>query len=231
MKKTANELINIEHACKICDLCLKEILRTIKEGVSEKELAKKITLFLKANSDGIAFRSIVAFGENSNEIHHKVTGRKLKNGDVIMLDFGAKVNKMCSDITRTFFFGKITKEQRRTYNIVLSSQKKAIEYINSRFKIHDACKAYKVDEVARKYLKNHGLDLPHSLGHGVGRKVHQSPKISPKSKSYLGEGFVFTIEPGVYLRTFGVRIEDTVTIEKGRVKTLTNFPKEIIVIK
>jgi Xaa-Pro aminopeptidase len=230
MRKSPSEIISIQKASEVSDLALKNVLKIIKDGISEKELANKITTFLKINGNGIAFRPIVSFGENTSEIHHRPTNRKLKKGDVIMIDLGAKINSQCSDITRTFFYKNASKEQKRIYKLVYSSQQKAVKYINQRLKNNKKLSAKKVDKVARDFLKIKGFDLPHSLGHGVGKKIHQGPKLSPKSKNLLKEGFVFTIEPGVYLKHYGIRIEDTVIIENNKIKELTKFKKDILII-
>lgn len=231
MKKTSLEIKNIKKACSVSDLAFDFILKKVNLGISEKQLAKQLSKFLRDNSDGIAFRSIVAFGENSEEIHHRPTDRKLQAGDTIMLDFGAKVNGYCSDISRTVFFEKISIKQKKVYEAVLKAQKKAIEYLELRIRNHKSCKAYKVDKVSRDYLRRRGFDFPHSLGHGLGKKVHQGPRLSPKSRSYLKPGMVFTVEPGIYLKEFGVRIEDDILIKNDGIEILTKADKKLIEVK
>ena len=254
--RSAKEIENIKKACRVSDSAFNFILRVlrqeysrrmrakeealsvssgrfilkkIKVGISEKELAKILSEFLRKRAHGISFRTIVAFGKNSSEIHHKVTSQKLKFGDVIMLDFGAKVNGFCSDITRTVFFGKATKKQKNVYKAVLKAQEKSLNYLKSSVISHKSIKGFEVDKVARDYIRKQGFpSIPHGLGHSIGRKVHQGPRLSPKSKFFLKPGMVFTIEPAVYLKKFGIRIEDEVLIKKSGIEVLTNADKKLI---
>lgn len=231
MKRTPKEIKNIQNACKITDQAFDFILKEIKLGISEKKLAFKLRKFIKINSDGISFKPIVAYGENTSEIHHKPTDRKLKKGDIIMFDFGAKVNGYCSDMTRTVFFGKASPKQKEVYKVVLKAQEKTIKYLESRIKNYELCKASEVDKIARQYIISKKYpSIPHGLGHALGRKVHQAPRLSPKSRFYLKPGMVVTIEPAIYLKKFGIRIEDDVLIKESGIETLTSSSKKLIII-
>jgi len=234
--KSAQEILLIEKACNLADKAMAFILKEIKEGVTEKKIRFKIVTFIKNNNSGISFRPIVAFGENAADPHHVTTLRKLKKGDFVMLDLGAKPNGYCSDITRTFFFGKPTDTQKRIYETVLVSQQKAIEYITSNLSLLTSkpirLKMYDVDKAARDYIKIQDFEpMPHSLGHGIGQKVHENFRLSPKSKKILKPGMVFSIEPAIYIKGFGgVRIEDTVVLEEKGLRILTCFPKELTIL-
>ena len=217
--KNDDEIKKIEKACQIGDLAFEYILKQIKIGVTEKETANKLEGFIKGQGGEFSFSAIVAFGKNSAISHHQTGQTKLEKGQIILIDFGVKFENYCSDMTRTVFFRQPSKKQQEMYKVVYEAQKKAVGFINSKKQV----KAADVDKVVRDYIMSKGYpNLPHSLGHGIGLEVHEQPYISPKSKEVLNEGMVFSIEPGIYIATFGgVRIEDLYTIEKTNVKKLT----------
>jgi len=222
------DIQNIRKSCEIVTQILFEVSRNLKRKKSEKEVANEIRKLTKTKAHGIAFQPIVAFGKNSAEPHHHPTARELKLGDVIKIDLGVRFNGWCSDLTRTFFTKEPTKLQREIYKIVLRAQQIGIQ------KIKIGMKAKDLDKVARDFLtkKGFGKNFIHSLGHGVKKKVHAAPKISPKSKSTLKLNDVITIEPGIYLKNkFGVRIEDTILICNSSSEILTHFPKKLTILK
>ncbi len=220
-----NKVSSITTACKITDLAFDYILTKIKVGVTEKEIAREIDKFIKNKNARLAFPTIVAFGKNGFEIHHKPANKKLTaKSQFVLFDFGAKVNGYCADMSRTVVSGKATNKQREIYKTVLTAQEMAIAAIKPN------CKAYGIDRIARDYIYKKGFDpIPHSLGHGVGKKVHENPKMGPTSADILREGDIFTIEPGIYIKNFGgVRIEDVLILQKGGAKLLTHSPKHLI---
>lgn len=241
--KTQEEIKKIEKAGKLGDKAFEHILKKIKLGISERKLAFELEFFIKKHGADLSFPSIVAFGKNSSTPHHQ-TGQTIlgpvvrrtrtlsssgREGLIILLDFGVKVDDYCSDMTRTIFLGKLNNKQQKIYDTVLKAQQKAIDFIKISLKSGQKLKAAEVDKVARDYIVSEGYPtIPHSLGHGVGLEVHEHPGLSPKSKEELKEGMVFSIEPGIYLEGFGgVRIEDLYAIEKGKLKQLTNSPKKL----
>jgi len=226
--KESFEIENIKTACKLGDQTFKYILSEIKTGITEKQLAKKIEIFILKKNAGISFRPIVAFGTNSSSPHHVACDRKLKKNEIVLLDFGVKLNNYCSDMTRTVFFGKASIEQKRIYKTVLEAQTKAIEFINRQ--LNTKLKASEIDKVAREYIISQGYPtIPHSLGHGIGLEVHEKPSLSPKSENELKTGMVFSIEPGIYLPEFGgVRIEDLVLMTDKGPQIITRANREII---
>jgi len=187
----------------------------------------------------VSFPPIVAFGKNSSIPHHQ-TGDSIlgpesssgREGQIILLDFGVKYDDYCSDMTRTVFFGKPSKEQQKIYETVLSAQQKAVDYINKTLKSGKKIWASKVDIAARDYIISKGFPtIPHSLGHGIGLEVHEHPSLSPKSKEDLKSGMVFSIEPGIYIPNLGgVRIEDLFVLENQQLRALTGSSKALIII-
>ena len=225
--KNEEEILLIQKACNLADKAFDYILGKIKKGVSEKELVSEIEFFIKRTAD-ISFPTIVAFGENCALPHHQSTNKKLMKNQIVLLDFGVKIDNYCSDMTRTIFFGKATTEFKKMYQAVLEAQKQAIDFLirNSNKDI----KASSVDKIARDYIVSRGFPaIPHSLGHGIGLEVHENPKLSPNSKFELSLGNIFSIEPGIYIPNFGgVRIEDLVLLTKKGPLLLSNANREII---
>ena len=168
------------------------------------ELAWKIkNIGHDLGADDISFEPIVAFGPHSAIPHHHNTATKLKKGDTLLVDMGMKYKGYCSDMTRTFFFGKPSAQQQKVYELVLEAQEAGIK------KIKSGVATKKVDEAARKALGNYEEYFKHSLGHGIGLEVHEMPSLSGRSTEILKENMIVTVEPGIYLDgKFGVRIED-----------------------
>lgn len=228
MKKTEEEIKKLEIASQIADDCFEYICKNINIGMTEIEVAQIMDDFMiKNGAEGLAFETIVGSGINSAQIHSTPTDKKIEYGDVVLLDFGCKYQGYCSDISRTIFVGNIAEEQKQIYNIVLEAQLVATEKISEGMICNEA------DALARDVIKASGYDFAHALGHGIGTEVHEKPVISPKNdKDILEDNMVFTIEPGIYLENkFGVRIEDTVVLENGKVRSLNKVTKDIIIIK
>ena len=229
--KNENEIQKIKKACQIGDEAFKYIQEKIKSGVTEKEIAFEIEMFIKKSGVDISFPPIVAFGKNSSIPHHQTGNTKLSKNQIILLDFGVKFENYCSDMTRTVFFGKADDKFRKIYNTVLKSQKSAIEQLNN-LAINGKSKMVNgksIDRIARSHIIKNGFPtIPHSLGHGIGIEVHEPPRLSPKSKDILKPGMVFSIEPGIYIPNYGgVRIEDLVTIRKNKLELLTHSPRKL----
>lgn len=222
--KTKEEIEKIEKACQIGDAAFEYILKKIKVGVTEKEVAQGLESFIKSKGGEFSFPAIIAFGKNSSVPHHQtgpstLSVRSGREGRIVLLDFGVKLDNYCSDMTRTVFFGKPSEKQKRIYKTVLEAQQKAVKVIKQG------------ERRAAKIFKAAGLAIPHSLGHGIGLEVHEHPSLSPKSKEILKEGMVFSIEPGIYLSNFGgVRIEDLFVLEKSGLRQLTGASVEVKII-
>jgi Xaa-Pro aminopeptidase len=181
-------------------------------------------------AEGTSFPTIVAFGAHAAVPHHQTGDTKLKFGDEILIDFGCKINGYCSDITRTFLFGDDGKKEefKKAYAAVLKAHELVKERVTSGMLGKEA------DAIAREYLKSQGYGelFTHSLGHGIGLNVHEAPSVSMKGETPLENGMVFSDEPGVYLAgEYGIRIEDTVRLENGKVKSfMSKTDKNLIIL-
>ncbi|OGK22100.1 hypothetical protein A2866_04590 [Candidatus Roizmanbacteria bacterium RIFCSPHIGHO2_01_FULL_39_8] len=227
--KDEREIALIEKACKITDKCLEDTSKIVKVGVSEKELAFKLEVWLREKGYDLAFDPIVAVDENSAIAHYNTkTGEGIvKKNSVILVDFGVKYKDYLSDITRMIFFGKPTDGITVAYENLLTAQKKTIEKVTVSRKLREP------DLFCRETLTARGYpNYPHSTGHGVGLEIHEYPKVSFTSEDDKKIGQVITIEPGVYFSgKWGMRIEDTVVIDDDlTARTLTKYPKEIQII-
>ena len=225
--KSRAEIDAIASAQEITDSAFEEILPLIREGISEYELAAKLEYAILSKGAKLAFDSIVAFGENGSSPHAHRSGRRLKKGDFVTMDFGAKWRGYCSDMTRTVALGEITDMQRKAYQSVLAANVEGVAAVKAGVACRD------VDAKIRALLAKDGLDkfFVHSLGHGVGIDIHELPNLSPRSDMTLRSGNVVTIEPGVYIEgAFGVRIEDLVVVEEGGCIDLTHADKNLIIL-
>lgn len=226
MIKDEEEIEKIKKACEITDNCFKHLLEYIKEGMTEKEVALEIEMFFKTNgADGVSFDPIVASGENSSIPHWIPSNRKIKNADPILIDMGCKYKGYCSDMTRTIFMGCILEEIKPVYDLVLKSQERVLEEMRSNYNIKS------LSRIVDDSFKLNNYFLIHSLGHGVGLEIHEMPYVNSKNESFLKANMVVTNEPGIYLPgKYGIRIEDTVLINKTDCISLTNSDKGHVVI-
>ena len=217
--KDSYEINQIRKACsESCDI-LAKCLKHIHNFKHEYGIKNYIESEIKRRGLDLAFDTIVASGKNAANPHYSSCKDKLRRG-FLVIDFGAKVDGYCADMTRTLFLGKPTQKEKDVYNKVLTVQKTSINMLNKNPPIN------KVDEYARKELGKHYI---HSLGHGVGLDIHEYPRISVKNKEKLENNICFTIEPGIYNK-FGIRIEDTMIKLNNKIKILTPFTKGLITI-
>lgn len=225
--KTEREISLIKTAQSVTETAFNEILPFIKEGVTEIEIAARLEYIMLKNGCELAFDSIVAFGENGSKPHAHRSERKLRRGEFVTMDFGAKYKGYCSDMTRTLALGAVDERKARAYNAVLEANILAEKAI----KIGEKC--CDIDAVARNYLARFSLDkfFSHSLGHSVGVDIHEMPAFSPRCDEVLKEGMIITVEPGVYLEgDFGLRIEDMALVTKNGAEILTHADKNLIVL-
>lgn len=228
-RKSKKEIELITKAQEITDSTFKKIIPYIKEGITETELACTLESMLISNgADGLAFTSIVAFGENTSMPHARRTNKKLEKNMPIMLDFGAKYYGYCSDMTRTIFFGKPSEEFMNIYEAVKNAQEYALSNVKA------GMTGKKCDALARDFLANAELSkyFIHSLGHSLGIDIHEFPNFSPRCDAVISDSMVMTVEPGVYLPgKFGVRIEDLIYFDEMGIKNLTKSPKKLIILE
>ncbi len=235
--KTNEEIENIKLACKITDQAFNYILEKIKIGISEKEVANLIERFIKEKNGEISFKTIVAFGKNSAIPHHQTGNLKLTKDQIILLDFGVKINNYCSDMTRTIYFGKAPEKFKLMHETVLAAQTKTIQFLKSSILNlpagkagHKSINGKQIDKASRDYIiKQKYPSIPHSIGHGIGVAVHETPFISPNSKDIIKNNMIFSVEPGIYFPDYGgVRIEDLVLVRNGKAELISQSNREII---
>jgi len=219
MIKKLDEFESIKRSCHIAAKAFGIIKPKIKEGVKEIEVARELEYIMqKLGAQTRSFETIVGFGPNAALPHHETSERKLKKNEVVLMDFGCVYKRYCSDMTRTFFYGKSTGEFLKVYSIVEKAQKEGIKISK------EGVLSKEVDRVARDIISENGYGqyFTHGTGHGVGLEIHEEPYLNTRSSVKLQKGMSVTIEPGIYLYgKFGVRIEDTIYIEKNKAEILT----------
>lgn len=221
--KGKNEIHILEGAARLTCQALGHVTEQfMRPGISENKLAWELEKYIREAGGELAFPVIVAGGPASALPHATPSGRPLQPNEPVVIDFGAKLHGYCGDLTRTFWLGDLDQYFMTIYNIVLQAQQIAINGIAS------GMSAVAADRLAREYITSAGYGgcFGHSLGHGIGMEVHEKPTIGPNSPSVLADGMVFTVEPGIYITGWGgIRIEDDVVLEDGKVRLLTHFPK------
>ncbi|WXG40951.1 MAG: Xaa-Pro peptidase family protein [Candidatus Freyarchaeum deiterrae] len=221
--KSRSEIEVIRKAAEIADEGIKRAIDAITPGIKEYEVAAEAEYAMrKMGSSGTSFDTIIASGYRSAFPHGSCSDRKLENGDLVVIDLGARYKNYCSDLTRTRMVGSPSSKQEKLFQTVLNAQQKAMEIICP------GVKASVIDETARELIKKEGYGdfFVHSFGHGVGIEVHEYPSISLNSKDIIETGMVFTAEPGVYVPDFGgCRIEDMVLVRKNGYELLSKSPQ------
>jgi Xaa-Pro aminopeptidase len=222
--KDAGEVARIAAACALADAALAAVRHRLGEGATEAEVALELEWQMRRlGAEGPSFDTIVASGPNGAMPHHRAGDRRITDGDLVVIDFGALVDGYHSDMTRTFMVGEPSGTQRRMYDAVHAAQSAGVAAVRS------GVEARGVDEACRAVLRDAGWEeaFLHGTGHGVGLDIHEAPRVSATAAGSLADGHVVTVEPGVYLPEHGgVRIEDTVVVTAGGCRTLTLAPKE-----
>ncbi len=227
MVKDEEELNFIKKAVEITDKVFADLLKEIKVGMTELEVAGLMYyLGLKYGAEGFSFYPIVASGAKSSVPHAQTSNDKIKEG-ILLLDFGFKYNGYCSDMTRTIFVKEIPDNFEKIYNTCLLAQNEAKKAIKA------GVKANELDKIARNIIEEAGFKgkFIHSLGHGLGIDVHEEPSVSSLSNVKLLPNTVITIEPGIYIEGVGgIRIEDDCVVKENGFVCFNNSPTDIIVI-
>jgi Xaa-Pro aminopeptidase len=222
--KSAVELEKLAHAAAITDAATDEILGRMRGGQTELEVAIAIGASIGAAGGTLAFETIVLSGPNSALPHGHPTGKQLREGDLVLLDFGAAYEGYCADTTRVAVVGDPTARQREIHRLVLTAHDAAIDAVRSGATTGD------VDSAARNVIEAAGLGdrFFHRTGHGLGLEAHEGPSLDPGSKTVLEVGMVFTVEPGIYIPGWGgVRIEDDVVVEADGCRLLTKADRSL----
>lgn len=217
--KEEKEVDAIKDCLKLHHRAIKFLRGVIKPGLTEEVVLGKLEAYVKERRAGFSFPSIIASGPNSCFPHAHVSRRKIKNNEPVLIDTGIDINGYKSDLTRMVLLGKIPALVSEVTEIVKDAQRKAIATIKAGVPVSVA------DQEARNHFKKFDLEqyFGHSLGHGVGLEIHESPRLSVKSPAVFKAGMVVTVEPGVYLpNKFGVRIEDMVLVTNKGCEVLSD---------
>jgi Xaa-Pro dipeptidase len=229
--KDPGEIDSISKACRIISDVVSAVPQMLSHGMTENDLKAEIEYeMMKKGASSPSFPSIVAFGENSAIPHYSPSGRKLKAGDTVLVDVGARYGLYCSDITRTYFYKEISREQTQMYRVVEQAQLSGLE------KLREGETGRSAYQAAAKVIDSSRFKgrFIHSLGHFLGMDVHDGygRALSEGGTEPLKANMVVTVEPGVYIEgRGGVRIEDDVVITKRGYRLLTHAPKDLTVVR
>ncbi|MHA1314277.1 MAG: M24 family metallopeptidase [Candidatus Helarchaeota archaeon] len=232
IKLTASKFVNlsfrartekhVERVRKLCRIQLRALdllQERLQAGITEIEVKNFLKKEVKKSGTHLGCPILVAFGLNTANVHAFATDNPLKENDIILIDFGLKfslIDTVGNDITRTYFHGTPTKKQLEIYKIVEIAQKNAIERVKA------GRTTFEVDNAARSFIKAHGFDFPHGVGHGIGRYIHAPPFLDQNNWYELKENDIITIEPGIYVPgEFGVRIEDVLLVTRDGFEILS----------
>ncbi|RYG36454.1 aminopeptidase P family protein [bacterium] len=227
MIKTEAQIDKTREAAKLADATFEHVLKLLRPGLTEYDVALEIEFFTRRHGASNAFDIIAVSGERSARPHGTPSDKLLEDGDFLTLDFGAKLDGYHSDLTRTVVIGTPTDRHREHYGAVLEAQLASIAAMKP------GVPAREVDALARQILGNYGLAefFGHGLGHTLGLTVHDGGRMSATSNDVLTVGQIWTVEPGAYVPPFGgVRIEDDVVVREDGVEVLTSAPKDLIAI-
>lgn len=226
--KSDEELEIMKKGLEIAEKSFINTLNYVKPGMTERRIAKiLVDEFINNGAEGVSFEPIVTSGPNTSMPHLRSTEREVRNGDILIFDFGVKYHGYSTDTTRVVSIGKPQEEVRKIYEIVKEAQEKAEESVK------EGITACDVDKTARQIIASYGYGeyFIHRTGHGIGIDVHEDPYISSNYKRKLEKNMVFTIEPGIYLPgKFGIRIEDMVYVNKKGVVMNSLKKDEIFII-
>ena len=226
--KDEEELSCMTAAQRIAEGALEQILKEIRPGMTEKEIAARLNyLMVSAGAEKTSFDTIVASGPNGSMPHAVPGMRKVREGDFITMDFGCVYKGYCSDMTRTVALGRPSDEMRNVYDIVLQAQLAGIAAAKA------GVTGAAIDGAARKVIQDagYGAYFGHSFGHSLGIDIHEAPNAAPGNDKPMPDGAVVSAEPGIYLPgKFGVRIEDVMILRPDGAQVITKAPKALLVL-
>jgi len=226
LTKDKEEIDQIRKAVNLASSVFPNVLHTIRAQATENAIAAELEYLARSSgAEKMSFDTIVASGIRSALPHARPSLEKIGHGFVV-LDYGVILGGYCSDMTRTVWVGRVDRPMRDLYSAVLEAQ------LAGTAAVRPGVEAQDVDAAARNVLRKHKLDkyFTHSLGHGVGIEIHESPRLARGESQTLETGMVVTIEPGAYVPgKGGVRIEDMVLVTKTGCEVLTPTPKELVI--
>ena len=226
--KDEDEIATIGRAEEIGDEAFAHVLKLIKPGMTEKEIAMELEFQMRrSGASGVSFDTIVASGKRSSMPHGVASDKKVEVGDFITMDYGCVYQGYCSDMTRTIALGKVDEKQETVYNLVRKAQEDALQAIKA------GVTGSEIHAMAQNVFQDAGYGpfFGHGLGHSVGLEIHEEPRFSPRAEEVIQENTVISVEPGLYLPNWGgVRIEDLVVVKKDGCINLTHSPKELIIL-
>ncbi|HEY3143206.1 MAG TPA: Xaa-Pro peptidase family protein [Acidimicrobiales bacterium] len=222
--KDDGEVARIEAACAMADAALAAVRHRLGEQPTEGEVALELEWQMRRlGADGVSFETIVASGPNGARPHHRAGQRRIEDGDLVVIDFGALLDGYHSDMTRTLAVGDCSATQTHMWDVVQAAQAAGVATVRPGVAAKD------VDEACRAVIRDVGWDeaFVHGTGHGVGLDIHEAPRVAATADATLAPGHVVTVEPGIYLAEHGgVRIEDTLVVTAAGCRTLTRAPKD-----
>jgi Xaa-Pro aminopeptidase len=226
--KDEAEIALIQQACHIADQGFEHILKMVRPGMTEIEVANQLDFFMRSlGATSVSFDTIVASGLRSAMPHGVASEKVIEQGDLITLDFGCYYQGYVSDMTRTFAVGDPGEKLKEIYQIVLEAQEKVLAVAKP------GMTGIELDAIARNHIASFGYGeaFGHSTGHGIGLEIHEGPNVSFRAEKAFVPGNVITDEPGIYLPGIGgVRIEDDLLITESGNQVLTHSPKELIIL-
>jgi Xaa-Pro aminopeptidase len=225
LKKDSSEIAAIERAASIQQEAMRAVRTSVRAGQTEREIAARLEYEMAVRgAEGTSFQTIVAAGANGSKPHYRAGPAKTVMGRTLLIDWGARFDGYCSDMTRVFALGSWPRKLREVYEVVLGAQMAAMEAARP------GMTASELDGVARGIIAKagYGREFGHGLGHGIGLDIHESPRLFTSTTTALEPGMVITIEPGVYLPGVGgVRIEDDILITDRGARSLCSLPKDL----
>lgn len=226
--KDTGEIANVLAAVRVAQGAFERVLKLIKLGMREREIAAYLEFVMRdLGADGAAFEPIVAVGPNAALPHHHPGDQRVEAGQVLLIDWGAKVRGYVSDLTRVVWIGNPPDALERAYRSVRAAREKAIEAVRP------GASTGGLDKIARSVIKRAGFEkqFNHSLGHGIGMAVHEAPSLRKTATDKLRPGMIVTIEPGVYLPGVGgIRLEDDVLVTERGHEVLSSLPLEFRIL-
>ena len=224
--KTEGEIAKIKAAAELATEAFMKTLEAVKEGITEAAFAARLEYEMALRGATPAFGTIVASGVHGSIPHAGVTKKEIHGGEIVTVDFGARLDNYVCDITRNFVIGEATKEQKELHNLI----KKA--HITSANALKDGASGQAIHNIACDVLGEKSKYFTHSLGHGIGLYIHESPRLSYRKDYKLKTGQVVTVEPGLYFEgKFGMRLEDDYLIKENGAERLTSsMPQELFEI-